>query len=61
MKNGLKSKPKIFYVKDTTNIILKSSKNKIYKGEKAEFTVEIGIEKYSGKIDLYLIKNNEWT
>ena len=61
LKNGLKSKPQIFYVKDTTNIILKSNKNKIYKREKVEFTVEIGIEKYSGKIDLYLLKNNEWT
>jgi len=61
LKNGLKSKPQIFYVKDTTNIILKSNKNKIYKREKVEFTVEIGIEKYSGKIDLYLLKNNGWT
>ena len=60
LKNGLKSLPKIFYVKDAASMFLKCNKNRIYRGEKVEFTVKIGLEKCFGKIDLYLLENDRW-
>jgi len=59
-KNGLRSRPQIFYVKRRTKMVLETGQKIIPSGEEVEIVATIGSEKCFGKIDLYIWKNNRW-
>ena len=59
-KDNLRSKPKIFYVKKRTEIILEASQKIIAVGEEVKIIAEIEDGNCIGKIDLYIWNNNKW-
>ncbi len=58
--NLLRSRPKVFYVKEKVNMTLQLGQGVAYKRENIRIVAEIMAERCFGKVDLYLWSNDRW-